>query len=129
MDNLSTFTSFLFHKGFKQIDENEKNRTVTYEHEGFYIQVIQDYDLESFISLSRTNSKDWQGWYDMGIVYYFISKRNYDATGPSGFASLSQFFIEHYDEIMDAFEPSKFYDTENSLVALQKEKVKVTYGF
>lgn len=116
-------------KGYRLIEDNKLLKTTTYELGGLFVQIVQDVNLEQFISLSRTNNHSWKGWYDMDVIRFCIQKIPYKKDDIFKFEHLSHFFINHYDVIMKAFSPSNFVKTETELLALQDERAKVLYGF
>jgi hypothetical protein len=128
-DNISSFVDFLLDKGFTLVEDNKQLGFVTYQHEGFYGCIVGDPDGKRFIDLGITNLPGWQGWQNMNIVHFFISKKHYSEDGPVYFDELSGFFIDHYNDIREAFKPSEYPKTEAVLAALKKESAKIRFGY
>lgn len=129
MDNISNFVDFLLGEGFVLVEDNKHRFFVTYQHQGFYVRIAGDPDGKQFIDLSITNLPGWQGWHGMNPVNFFILKKHYSKDGAVYFRELSQFFIDHYNEIREAFKPSEYPKTEAVLTALEKESAKVRFGY
>ena len=129
MDSLVNFTNFLLKKGFTLIEENKQIKITIYELNGLFVRIEQDVNLERFISLSRTNNHSWKGWYDMGIIRFFIIGSPFENDSIVWFDQLNEFFMSRYVEIDKAFSLANFTRTELSLLALQKERAKVLFGY
>ncbi len=65
----------------------------------------------------------------MNAVYFFILKKHYSENGAAYFDELSQFFIDHYNEIREAFKPSEYPKIEAVLTILKNENAKVRFGY
>lgn len=129
MDTLVKFTNFLLDKGFTLIEENKQLKITIYELNGLFVRIEQDVNLERFISSSRTNNHSWKGWYDMGIIRFFIIGSPFENDSIVWFDQLSEVFMTQYAEIERAFSPANFTRTEPLLMALQKERAKVLFGY
>ena len=129
MENISRFVDFLLAKDFTLLEDNKQLRFVTYQHDGFYVRIAGDPDGRHFIDLSITNLPGWQGWQSMNPVNFFILKRHYSEDGSAYFDELSQFFIDHYNEIREAFKPSEYPKTEAVLTILKNESAKARFGY
>jgi len=129
MNRLSNFIQFLLEKGFNEIENNNQLGFVTYELDGLFLQIEQDRNLERFISLSRANKPGFEGWYDMDIIRFLVLNTDYENVDSLHFENLSQFFMENYEEIFKAFSYPDFYNSENILATLKKQRAKALYGY
>ena len=128
MDTFEKFIEFLKEKGFQLLENKKDFKLIKYEKNGLFVETVQDIDSKRFISLSRANELYGKGWYDMNFIRFFILRSHYEKSQILTFEQLSEFFIENYNEIYEAFSDANFPDTEKELIALKKERVKVMFG-
>ncbi|MEO8109244.1 MAG: hypothetical protein ABI594_04390 [Ginsengibacter sp.] len=128
MDSVTKFISFLFSKGYQLIENNEKFMFTTYEKSGFFVRIAEDTNAK-FIILSRSNEHSWKGRYDMGLVRFLILKAHYEKDSTFKFEESSQFFIDHYEEILEVFKPANFTKSEDAFAVLKKERAKALFGY
>ncbi len=128
MDSLLKFTNFLLEHGYNLIEQNDKLKITKYEKKGLFIKIVQDVDSERYIDISRVNNHNWEGWSDMGIIYFFILKIPFEKGKAIGFELLSEFFMDHYNEISDAYNQVNFPDTQLALAALEDQRATILFG-
>ncbi len=128
MDSLLKFINFLLENGFNLIEQNDKLKIAKYEKKGLFVRIVQDVDSKRYIDISRINNHPWEGWSDMGIIYFFILKIPFEKGKGVGFELLSEFFVNHYNEISDAYNQVNFPETELALAALEDQRAKILFG-
>jgi len=129
MDNLSAFIHFLLEKKYTLVEDNKQLKIVTYQLNGLFVQIVQERNFDHFISISRTNNHNWEGWYSMDTVRFLILQEHYQLDRNYKFEQLSRFFMDYYNEIIKAFSLVNFPASENILDTLQKERAKALFGY
>ena len=128
MDSLLRFTNFLLEHGYNLIEQNDKLKITKFEKKGLFIKLVEDVDSKIYIDISRANNHNWEGWSDMGVIYFFILKIPFEKGKAVGFDFLSEFFIDHHNEISDAYNQVNFRDTELAITALKEQRAKALFG-